>query len=140
MYDIPIFKMTSILTQQVHKFHGCLLRVLKTRIARGFGFIARDDLPNTSGRGDVFLHFSDLDGRCEVFLGAPKISYPRISISNKYPTPLEIMVLPKIPSILFTFSGYYDFGFIFDGLMMLSSCFPSKFHQYDSPSYASFVP
>ena len=26
----------------------------------GFGFISRDDLPSNSGRGDVFLHFSDL--------------------------------------------------------------------------------
>ena len=32
-------------------------------VGKGFGFIARDDLPNTSGRGDVFLHFSDLAAR-----------------------------------------------------------------------------
>eukprot|EP00435_Cladocopium_sp_Y103_P059003 s1113_g21.t1 len=30
-------------------------------VGKGFGFISRDDLPSTSGRGDVFLHFSDLE-------------------------------------------------------------------------------
>lgn len=30
---------------------------------KGFGFIGRDDLPPSTGRGDVFLHFSDLDPR-----------------------------------------------------------------------------
>lgn len=30
-------------------------------VGKGFGFISRDDLPSNSGRGDVFLHFSDLE-------------------------------------------------------------------------------
>lgn len=30
-------------------------------VGKGFGFISRDDWPSTSGRGDVFLHFSDLE-------------------------------------------------------------------------------
>eukprot|EP00438_Fugacium_kawagutii_P008026 Skav209177 [mRNA] locus=scaffold1137:469928:472431:- [translate_table: standard] len=29
-------------------------------VGKGFGFIAKDDLPTNNGRGDVFLHFSDL--------------------------------------------------------------------------------